>query len=121
MSRRTSEASKAIREAWENEYQLILEGKEMRDWTPAQQQSILDKGKVYDDDGKAFEGLHMKSAEAYPEYQGDAGNIQFLSRSEHSSAHDGNFQNPTNGYFNPNTGKTNEFGLNKYEPCEISN
>ena len=67
MSRRTSEASKAIREAWEKERELVLEGKGTRDWTPEQQQSIIDKGKAYDDDGKAFEGHHMKSAEAYPE------------------------------------------------------
>jgi hypothetical protein len=119
MSRRTSEASKAIREAWENEYQFVLEGKGTRDWTPEQQQSILDKGKVYDDDGKAFEGHHMKSAETYPEYQGDAGNIQFLSRSEHQDAHGGNYRNPTNGYYDPITCETREFDENKYVPCEI--
>lgn len=34
MSKRTSEANKAVRKAWENEYQLVLEGKGTRDWTP---------------------------------------------------------------------------------------
>jgi len=119
MSRRTSEANKAIALAWSKEQQLIREGKGTRDWTPEQQQSILDKGKAYGEDGKAFEGHHMKSAEKYPEYQGDPENIQFLTRPEHFAAHDGNFQNPTNGYFNPYTGETIDFGLNKYEPCEI--
>jgi hypothetical protein len=61
----------------------------------------------------------MKSVEGYPDFQGDPGNIQFLSRPEHNAAHDGSFQNPTNGYFNPFTGKTKDFGDNKYEPCII--
>ncbi len=119
MSRRTSQANKAIAAAWSNEQQLVREGKGTRDWTPEQQRDILDKGKAYDDNGKAFEGHHMKSAERFPEYQGDAENIQFLTRSEHFSAHNRNFQNPTNGFFNPYTGETKDFGSNRYEPCEI--
>ncbi len=70
-------------------------------------------------DGKAFEGHHMKSAEAYPEYQGAPENIQFLSRAEHKEAHGGDYRNPTNGYFDPVTKTTRDFGDNKYEPCEI--
>ena len=119
MSRRTSEASKAIREAWENERQLVFEGKGTREWTLEQQQSIITIGKAYDEDGKAFEGHHMKSAATYPEYQGDWQNIQFLSRSEHRDAHDGSFRNPTNGYYNPITKETKHFGEDKYEPCEV--
>jgi hypothetical protein len=118
MSNRTSEANKAIARAWSKEQQRILEGKGTRDWTPEQQQDILDRGKAYGDDGKAFEGHHMKSAEKFPEYQGDSENIQFLSRSEHCAAHYGNFQNSTNGFFNPATNETKDFGLNKYESCE---
>ena len=73
MPRRTAEASKAIRLAWQRELELVQEGKGTRDWTEAQQRDILNPelGKAYDEDGKAFEGHHMKSAEAYPEYQGD--------------------------------------------------
>ncbi len=118
MSNRTSSANKAIALAWSKEQQLVREGKGTRDWTPEQQQDILDRGKAYGDDGKAFEGHHMKSAEKYPEYQGDLENIQFLSRTEHFAAHEWNFQTPTNGYYNPITGETSDFGLNKYEPCE---
>lgn len=121
MSRRTAEASKVIAAAWNNEKQLVLEGKGTRDWTPSQQQDIVDKGKAYDDNGKAFEGHHMKSVEKYPEYQGEPGNIQFLNRQEHQEAHGGNFQNPTNGYFDPVTKITKDFGDNPYEPCEIIN
>lgn len=119
MSRRTAEANKAIREAWENEQQRVAEGKGTRDWTPEQQQSILDLGKAYDEDGKAFIGHHMKSAEAYPEYQGDPENIQFLSYDEHFKAHDGNWRNPSNWYYDPKTGEKHEFGDNKYAPCEV--
>jgi hypothetical protein len=119
MPTRTFGAYKAIALAWSKEQQLIGEGTGTRDWTPEQQQYILDRGKAYDDDGKAFEGHHMKSAEKYPEYQADLENIQFLSRAEHFTAHDGNFQIPTNGYFNPTTGETSDFGLSIYQPCEI--
>ncbi|RDU24136.1 hypothetical protein [Anaerosacchariphilus polymeriproducens] len=119
MSRRTSEASKAIREAWVTEQQLVLEGKGTRDWTPEQQQSIIDKGKSYDDEGKAFEGHHMKSAEAYPEYQGHSKNIQFLSRIEHQEAYGGSYRNHTNGYYDSETHLTIDFGENIYIPCEV--
>ena len=118
MSRRTSEASKAIRTAWEKERELVLVGKGTRNWTPEQQQSIIDNGKAYDDDGKAFEGHHMKSAEAYPEYQGDSGNIQFLSRSEHQEAHGGSYHNPTNGYYDPVAKISQDFGDGIYQPCK---
>ena len=109
MSNRTSEANKAIAAAWVNEKQLVLDGKGTRNWTPEQQNDILTKGKAYGEDGKAFEGHHMKSAEAYPEFQGECYNIEFLSRTEHFSAHNGDFKTPTNGYFNPQTGETKDF------------
>ena len=46
MSRRTSEASKAIRAAWLKEQELIAEGKGTRDWTSEQQKEILELGTV---------------------------------------------------------------------------
>ena len=119
MSRRTSESNKAILAAWNREQELVQEGKGTREWTPQQQQDILEKGKAYDDNGKAFEGQHMKSAEAYPEFQGEPGNIQFLTRAEHLEAHDGNWQNPTNWYFNPVTKEKFDFGDGPFIPCEI--
>lgn len=115
------ERNKAIRLAWEREQQLVQEGKGTRDWTEEQQKDILDpdKGKAYDENGRAFEGQHMKSAAEYPEYQGDPGNIQFLTREEHLEAHKGSWQNPTNWYYNPETKEFIDFGENKYVPCEI--
>ena len=121
MSRRTAEANKAILAAWNKEQELVQKGKGTREWTPQQQQDILDKEKAYDDNGKAFEGQHMKSTEMYPEYQGEPGNIQFLTRAEHLDAHDGNWQNPTNWYYNPVTKEKFNFGDGPFIPCEIIN
>ena len=119
MSRRTAESNKAILAAWNKEQELVQEGKGTREWTPKQQQDILEKGKAYDDDGVAFQGQHMKSAEMYPEYQGDPGNIQFLTRAEHLEAHNGNWRTPTNWYFNPVTKEKFDFGDGSFIPCEI--
>ena len=119
MSRRTAESNKAILAAWIKEQELVKEGKGTRNWTSQQQQDILEIGKAYDDNGKAFEGQHMKSAEMYPEYQGSPGNIQFLTRAEHLEAHGGSWQNPTNWYFNPVTKEKIDFGDGPFIPCEI--
>ncbi len=118
MSKRTGEAAKAIREAWKREQQLVFEGKGTRDWTPEEQQSIIDEGKAYDENGKAYIGHHMKSAECYPEYQGDPENIQFLTYIEHQKAHDGDWRSPSNWYYDPVTEIKYDFGENKYIPCE---
>lgn len=117
------ERNKAIRLAWEKEQQLVREGKGTRDWTKEQQKDILDpdKGKAYDESGRAFEGQHMKSAAEYPEYQGDPDNIQFLTREEHREAHKGSWQNPTNWFYNPETKEYIDFGDNKPTPCEVIN
>lgn len=119
MSRRTAESNKAIRLAWSREQELVKEGKETRDWTFEQQQDILEKGKAYDEEGYAFQGQHMKSAEKYPEFQGDPHNIQFLTRVEHLEAHDGDWMNPTNWYYNPVTKEKIDFDDGKFIPCQI--
>lgn len=119
MSRRTSQANKAIAEAWEKERNNILEGKGTREWTIEQQRDILERGKAYDDNGVAFQGQHMKSVCKYPEYQGDSGNIQFLSKEEHLKAHMGSWQNPTNWYYDPVTKEMFDFGTNPYTPCNV--
>ncbi len=119
MSNRTAQSNKAVLLAWENERDLVDEGKGTRDWTRQQQEDILNRGRAYDENGKAFEGHHMKSVEEHSDFQGDPGNIQFLSRAEHKAAHGGDFHNPTNGYYDPITGITKQFGDNKYEPCRV--
>ena len=117
------ERNKAIRLAWEREQKLVAEGKGTRDWSQEQQKAILDPniGKAKDDNGRSFEGQHMKSAAEYPEYQGDPDNIQFLTRDEHLAAHKGSWQNPTNWYYNPETKEFVDFGDNKPIPCATIN
>ena len=117
------ERNKAIRLAWEREQKLVAEGKGTRDWSQEQQKDILDPniGKAKDDNGRSFEGQHMKSAAEFPEYQGDPDNIQFLTRDEHLAAHKGSWQNPTNWYYNPETKEFVDFGENKPIPCAAIN
>lgn len=119
MFNRTAQANKAIAEAWQREQQLVGAGKGTRDWTLEQQLQILFLGKAFDENGKPFEGHHMKSVEEYPEYQGDPDNIQFLTREEHKAAHQDNFRNPTNGYYDPESGTTRLFEENTPIACEI--
>lgn len=115
------ERQKAVRLAWEREQRLVSEGKGTRNWSSEQQKDILDpdKGKAYDENGRAFEGQHMKSAEQYPEYQGDPNNIQFLTREEHLEAHKGSWQNPTNWYYDPATKEFVDFGDGDIIPCQV--
>ena len=115
------ERNKARRLAWKREQKLVAEGKGTRDWSEDQQKDILDpdRGKAYDENGRAFEGQHMKSAAEYPDYQGDPDNIQFLTREEHLEAHKGSWQNPTNWYYDPETKEFVDFGENKPTPCKI--
>lgn len=118
MSRRTAEASRAIRRAWDNERELVTTGMGTRDWTEDQQREILEGRCAHDGDGKAFEGHHMMNAEAHPELQGEPGNIQFLTRKEHLDAHGGSWRNQTSGYYDPSTGLTHPFENGVYHPCD---
>lgn len=118
MSRRTSESNKAITEAWEKEQKLVSEGKGTRDWTPEQQRDIIERGKAYDDDGKAFRGHHMRSVSICPEEQGNPYNIQFLSHEEHIEAHVICWQ-PTNWYYDPVTRNKIDFGDGPIIPCKV--
>lgn len=119
MPRCPAEADKAIRLAWERERKLVSKGLGTRDWTPEQQQDILEYGKAYDDEGKAFEGQHMKSAAQYPEHQSNPDNIQFLTRKEHLEAHNGSWQNPSNWYYDPIEKQFFDFGDGAPIPCKI--
>ena len=55
----TVERSRAVRQAWAREKQLVLEGRGTRDWSAQEQQELLETGRV-----KGYEGQHMKSAVA---------------------------------------------------------
>ena len=104
---------KAVRDAWKEEKKLVENGRETRKWTEAELSELKSKGRV-----KGYEGQHMKSAKEHPDYAGSSKNIQFLKGrkadvNEHLAAHGGDYRNPTNGYYNPETGKMIDFGNNE--------
>ena len=124
MARDNAACNRAIRQAWKREKELVLAEKGSRNWTPEQREQLITKGKVYDADGKAFIGQHMKSVSGYPDNQGDADNIQLLSQEEHLEAHKGDWHNITNWYYDPDT-KTfydfDEYDFSKFPPDDYCN
>lgn len=107
-----AERKRAVKEAWEREYNLVMNGKGTVDWTVERQQEILEKGHV-----TGFEGHHMKSVNGYPEYAGCVDNIQLLSHEEHFTAHNCSdlsdkhgYHSPTNGYYDIHTQTIDSFG-----------
>ena len=141
-NRDPGQCAKAVQGFWNNERELIKQGQGTRDWSVQEQIEIMnfkpsggerknaaaptygqeqatEYGMSYD----KYEGQHMKSAEAHPDFQGDPDNIQALTRNEHQQAHGGDFRNPTNGYYDPQTGQIMDFGDNppaNLQPQQLS-
>jgi len=92
----SSARTSAVRKAWKNEYIDVKNGGMgiSRKWTIAEQAELLSTGKV-----SGYQGHHMKSVKGYPELVGEPSNIQFLTRSEHLKAHNGNWRNITHGRY----------------------
>ena len=117
----------AVADFWTHEQELIKNGQSTRDWTPEQIEDILHisekTGKMsingdvtYDIDGESYYGHHMLNVAEHPEYAGDWRNIQALNHQEHyAGAHGGNTTNPTNGFYDVETGKTEEINVSKLE------
>lgn len=101
----SSERQKAVRDAWKEEKARVANGKGTRNWSPAEQKELMDKGSV-----SGYDGHHMKSVSKYPDQAGNPKNIQFLTEDEHfQGAHQGSYHNATNGYYDPETKTMNEF------------
>ena len=89
-----------INRAWKLERELVLKtGKGTRNWTPEEIQELKNTGKV-----TGYTGHHRNNVNQFPEWKGDARNIDFISNQpnggEHlngNRGHRGNYQNPTNG------------------------
>lgn len=101
---------RAVREAWAREKALVQTGKGTVNWTPDQQRELIQTGRV-----SGYEGQHMKSATAYPQYAGSADNIQLLTHDQHLAAHNSGlekngYRSPTNGRYDPATGVMHSFG-----------
>lgn len=104
------ERQKAVREAWCRERLLVSQGKGTVDWTAEQQKELMETGRV-----KGYEGQHMKSVNAYPEYAGTADNIQFLTHEDHLEAHNSGkekmgYHAATNGYYDISSRTMHSFG-----------
>ncbi len=109
----TNARQNAVRNAWKNEKELVLNGRGTRNWSEKEQLEIAKRGSV-----KGYEGHHMKSVSRYPSYAGNPSNIQFLSDKEHLDAHGGDYHSPTNGYYNPKTKKMENFSGRELKPVQ---
>lgn len=108
------ERQRAVREAWKEEIERVKIGQGTRDWTLSQQQELLQRGTI-----SGYDGHHMKSVNLYPEFAGEAKNIQFLSEEEHLEAHQGNYHNPTYGYYDVEMRKMDEYCGDELKPAPI--
>ena len=91
---------KGVNRAWKQEQDMVnLQGYGTKDWTPAQMDELLSNGKV-----SGFDGHHINSVQDNPLLAGCPDNICFMTRDEHFSAHDFNWQNPTSGPLLDRTG-----------------
>lgn len=112
--------TKAVRDAWAHERDLVAQGRGTREWTVSEQKEILKTGKA-----KGYQGHHMKSVAKHPEYAGDRKNIQFLDsrkgNNEHLKAHRGDYHNESDGRYNVRSQKIREMKdgkprtMNSYE------
>ncbi len=98
---RTSIADRAVNLAWRWEKAILeLGGRGTRKWTTEQVNEIIKYGKPSNFNGQKvdrWEGHHIKNVADYPLQQGDADNIDLLTRSEHLAAHDGDWRRGTSG------------------------
>ena len=105
----TRQRTAAVRESLQQEREYVSEGKGTREWTQDQQKDILSGERPKDENGKSYEGHHMKSVSGHEVQASNKNNIQWLSRAEHKAAHEGNFHIKTNGRYDPETGETESF------------
>ena len=103
--RLANEQQNAVRNAWREEKARVQNGQGTRNWSVTEQKELIERGSV-----SGYDGHHMKSVSQYPDQAGNPRNIQFLTEKEHfQGAHQGNYHNMTNGYYDPETQSINEF------------
>ena len=83
----------AVRKAWKQEKEMVLnKGYGSREWTKSELRELKETGKV-----KGYQGHHINNVKDHPSMAGDPNNIEFLNKSEHLDAHNGNYRNKTEG------------------------
>ena len=93
----------AVRNAWRREQTLVMTGHGTRNWTREEQKTLIEHGSI-----PGYQGHHMFSVKENGMEAGNSQNIQWLTAKEHLDAHGGDWKNQTIGYYDPNTGLTNE-------------
>ncbi len=82
---------KAVKEAWKKEVDAVENGTSKYNWTQAELDELLTKGKV-----KGYHGCHIKDVHINPEKAADPNNIIFLKREVHFKiVHQNNWSNPS--------------------------
>ena len=103
--RLSNERQNAVRKAWKAERERVEKGYCTRNWSEEEKKELLERGAV-----SGYEGHHMKAVSLYPEEAGNPKNIQCLTEDEHLyGAHNGDYHNQTNGYYDPDTNKMINF------------
>lgn len=63
-----------------------------REWSEKEIDELLTNGKV-----KGYQGHHINNVKDHPSMAGDPNNIEFLNKTEHLDAHNGNYKNKIEG------------------------
>ena len=83
----------AVRKAWKQEKEMVESiGQGARDWSKKEMKELFENGKV-----KGYQGHHINNVKDHPSMAGDPNNIEFLNKTEHLDAHNGNYRNKTEG------------------------
>ena len=83
----------AVRKAWRQEKEMVESiGQGTRDWSKKEIKELFENGKV-----KGYQGHHINNVKDHPSMAGDPNNIEFLNKTEHLDAHNGNYRNKTEG------------------------
>ncbi|WP_295091361.1 hypothetical protein [Ruminococcus sp.] len=117
----------AVKDAWDRERELIKSGNGTYNWGVDEQDLISNSQgipPIREKLGIKYEGQHMYSVSKYPQYAGNADNIQFLTFEDHrKGAHNGNTRKYyTKGYYDEILKITHEFvsgGIDKGYPPVI--
>ena len=94
-TRIASMRSKAVKDAWANEKEAVLNGTSKYNWTEAQQYELIQTGKIHGYEGHHIITVHELENTVNENLIADPDNIVFLTKQMHLKIHRNNFQNST--------------------------